>query len=310
MREIRDRDVRPGEGLRERKKRLTRQLISDTATWMFCERGYDNVRVADVAASVGVSEKTIFNYFPTKESLVFDREEEMTAALVAALRDRAPDASPLDVAIAVMDDEWLDLGELPADALWMVNEFAEMFETTPALQSAQQAMHHRMVEASVEALAENAQMDPRDPEPQMVGHALMGLWQVRMASVVRHIGEGRSGAQLVAATTADTERAARLLNTGLWSFNLLTQEDRTKRQIAEAKRAFDEARTQATEAMRMAREAWRSAHAAQHEARREGRGRGSRGGGGPGRGGGGGRGGASRGGGGPGRGSGRGPGGA
>ena len=38
-----------GEGLRERKKRLTRQQLSDTATEMFMERGFDAVRVSEIA---------------------------------------------------------------------------------------------------------------------------------------------------------------------------------------------------------------------------------------------------------------------
>src|SRR5690349_15766217 len=71
--EIWDRRANPDEGLRERKRRLTRQLISDAATVMFATRGFDNVRVAEVAESVGVSEKTVYNYFPTKESLVLDQ---------------------------------------------------------------------------------------------------------------------------------------------------------------------------------------------------------------------------------------------
>ncbi len=54
------------EGLRERKKRLMRQQLSATATAMFVERGFDAVRVAEVAEACGVSEDG-FNYFPTKE---------------------------------------------------------------------------------------------------------------------------------------------------------------------------------------------------------------------------------------------------
>ena len=53
----------PGEGLRERKRRLTRQLISDAATLLFAIHGFDNVKVAEVADRVGVSEKTIYNVF-------------------------------------------------------------------------------------------------------------------------------------------------------------------------------------------------------------------------------------------------------
>ena len=61
------------EGLRERKKRLMRQHLSDTATRMFLERGFDAVRVSEIAEACGVSEKTVFNYFPAKESLILDR---------------------------------------------------------------------------------------------------------------------------------------------------------------------------------------------------------------------------------------------
>ena len=73
------------EGLRERKKRLMRQQLSDTATQMFLERGFDAVRVAEVAEACGVSEKTVFNYFPTKESLILDRLESTMTSLRAGL---------------------------------------------------------------------------------------------------------------------------------------------------------------------------------------------------------------------------------
>src|ERR1700692_2545347 len=72
-------------GLRERKKRLMRQQLSDTATQMFLERGFDAVRVAEIAEACGVSEKTVFNYFPTKESLILDRLEATVASLRTGL---------------------------------------------------------------------------------------------------------------------------------------------------------------------------------------------------------------------------------
>src|SRR6185437_11780576 len=66
----------PDEGLRERKRRVTRQLISDAATTMFATRGFDNVKVSEVAERVGVSEKTIYNYFITKDTERFDQAPE------------------------------------------------------------------------------------------------------------------------------------------------------------------------------------------------------------------------------------------
>src|ERR687886_342270 len=122
MRRIRERqDADHGiEGLREHKKRRTRQQISDTATWMFCERGFDHVRVSDIAAAVGVSEKTVFNYFPTKESLVFDTEDEITERLVSALRERDLGTSPVEAAMRVLAVEHQRLGEVPPEAMWMI----------------------------------------------------------------------------------------------------------------------------------------------------------------------------------------------
>jgi AcrR family transcriptional regulator len=67
-------------GLRERKKAKTRLAISNVATKMFIERGFDDVTVAEVAAAADVSVATIFNYFETKEELFFDREGEVVEA--------------------------------------------------------------------------------------------------------------------------------------------------------------------------------------------------------------------------------------
>jgi AcrR family transcriptional regulator len=81
------------EGLRERKKRATRETILVQAMALFTEHGYDSVTVADVARAAGVSEKTVFNYFPAKEDLVFDDGQARRDALIEAIRTRAPGCS-------------------------------------------------------------------------------------------------------------------------------------------------------------------------------------------------------------------------
>jgi AcrR family transcriptional regulator len=85
-------DVAAGEGLRERKKRQTKQAIADAALKLFGERGFDEVTVAEIARAADVSEQTVYNHFPTKERLLFGDDEEM-AAMMQALR--APGASPV-----------------------------------------------------------------------------------------------------------------------------------------------------------------------------------------------------------------------
>jgi len=64
-----------------------RQRLSDTATEMFLERGFEAVRVVEVAAACDVSEKTVCNYFPAKESLILDQWEGTMAAIRAGLAD-------------------------------------------------------------------------------------------------------------------------------------------------------------------------------------------------------------------------------
>jgi AcrR family transcriptional regulator len=87
----------PTEGLRARKKRAARQAIAATARRLFAERGFEAVTVAEVAAAAQVSEKTVFNHFPTKVDLAFAGREEGLARLVADIKGRPPGASVLDV---------------------------------------------------------------------------------------------------------------------------------------------------------------------------------------------------------------------
>src|SRR4030081_3708970 len=87
-------------GLRERKKARTRQLIADTAARLFAERGYERVAVSDVAREAEVAEQTLYNYFPTKEQLVTDRDEQIQDRLCSLIRARRPGVTP---AAAVRD---------------------------------------------------------------------------------------------------------------------------------------------------------------------------------------------------------------
>src|SRR5919199_376269 len=75
-------------GLRERKKQRTRQLLVDTARRLFSERGFENVSVAEIARVAEVSQATVFNYFPTKEDLVYGGLETFEEELLAAIRER------------------------------------------------------------------------------------------------------------------------------------------------------------------------------------------------------------------------------
>jgi AcrR family transcriptional regulator len=81
-------------GLRERKKAQTRRLIADTAARLFAEHGYEQVAVGDVARMADLAEQTVYNYFPTKERLVTDRDEQIHDRMCDLVRSRPPDVTP------------------------------------------------------------------------------------------------------------------------------------------------------------------------------------------------------------------------
>jgi AcrR family transcriptional regulator len=104
-------------GLRERKKRLMRQQLSDTATRMFLERGFDAVKVTEIAEACGVSEKTVFNYFPTRrfgaliwqtpslrayQSDTMDQATAMVAGILAGRSGLRPDDPEPQIAAAAL----------------------------------------------------------------------------------------------------------------------------------------------------------------------------------------------------------------
>jgi AcrR family transcriptional regulator len=246
----------PNEGLRERKRRITRQLISDAATVMFSARGFDNVRVSEVADRVGVSEKTIYNYFPTKESLVLDTADESIEELARALRERRPDESLTDAVIRAIKSDMSRYDQAPQELIAFTPAFAEMVDSNPSLRAAWLEIHDRLARVARDELAAGAQVDPDDPEPLAAGHALAGLARVAFQSRVRHIQAGRRGRELTDAVVADLERAARLLETGLWSFNLLIHGRRSRQQLLDAARSAEDARAQVVKALKQARAAW------------------------------------------------------
>jgi AcrR family transcriptional regulator len=207
------------EGLRERKKRLMRQQLSDTATLMFMERGFDAVRVAEVAAACGVSEKTVFNYFPAKESLILDRLDGTMAALRAGLADR--DATPVEAVLRILDRElaamtsWLADADDPVGAAAAMRRFGALIQASPSLRAHQSDMMDQFVAVAAGILAERSGLAADDPEPQITATALLGLWRIQFLSLSKYLDGTRTATQVHQAVTGEVLRAARLIRAGL-----------------------------------------------------------------------------------------------
>jgi AcrR family transcriptional regulator len=184
--------------------------------------------VTDIAEACGVSEKTVFNYFPTKESLILDRLEATVASLRTGLAE--PGVSPVQAALRILDDElsamtsWMAAQDDPAQATAMVQRFGTLIVATPALRAHQSDMMDQFTAVAAAILAERAGMSADDPEPQMAAIALLGLWRIQFQSLSKYLDGTRTPAQVHEAVTADVHRAARLINTGLSSLTALALE--------------------------------------------------------------------------------------
>ncbi|PRB10266.1 TetR/AcrR family transcriptional regulator [Microbacterium sp. MYb62] len=139
-------------GRRERKKAATRKTISDVATVMFLERGFDNVSIREVADAADVSPTTVFAHFPQKEALVFDEDDEQRDRLVSAVRDR-PAGSTINRAI---HDFYA--AELRANVDEHGNDATRIFmrflNETPALRDYAAKMWLRHEDALADAIAD------------------------------------------------------------------------------------------------------------------------------------------------------------
>jgi AcrR family transcriptional regulator len=194
-------------GLRQVKKEATRREIADTAMRLFVARGFDHVTVAEVAAEARVSEKTVFNYFPTKEDLFFDEVPERRAALAAAIRDRAPGQSVVAALRRLQD------GECPRLCSVAFATFARIIEESPALQ----AKELEVMAALTETLAGSIRDELGVPalDASVAANMLVGVhWQLFRNARTQALA-GRHGPGAVRRLRADLDRAYRLLEHGL-----------------------------------------------------------------------------------------------
>ncbi|MER6351219.1 TetR/AcrR family transcriptional regulator [Streptomyces sp. NPDC001634] len=157
-------------GLREIKKQQTRTAIADAALTLFMEHGFDQVTVAQVAQHAGVSTNTVFNYFPAKEDLFFDRQAEVEGHLATLVRDRPPGACPVeiirdDLLSALQQDDPM-LGLHPG-AL----RFWQVIHDSPALRAREREIGERAEAALATALAQHPPRTASAPNAASTSHA-------------------------------------------------------------------------------------------------------------------------------------------
>jgi AcrR family transcriptional regulator len=208
-------------GLRERKKLRTRQLIADTARRLFAERGFEAVPVAEIARAAEVSEATVFNYFPTKEDLVYQGMEAFEAELLAAIRDRPAGESIVAAFGRFVLQPRGFLAATDAESARYLVQVSRMIAASPALRAREQQILARYTGALAQLIAEDTGADPDDLRPQVIAHALIGTHQALIDLVRRHLTDQPDDrADLARQLKTRGRQALRQLDEGLTGYGV------------------------------------------------------------------------------------------
>jgi AcrR family transcriptional regulator len=208
-------------GLRERKKQKTRQLIAATARELFTRRGFENVNVAEIARAAEVSETTVFNYFPTKEDLVFHGLEAFEDQLLQAVRDRQPGEGVLQAfGRFILQPRGLLAEADPASADALVS-ISRTISSSPSLAAREQQILAGYARSLAALLAEETGASPGDLTSSVVANTLIGIHQAVLDYVRQRIAADPADLpKLARALQADSQAALDLLAEGLAGYGV------------------------------------------------------------------------------------------
>ncbi|GII79621.1 TetR family transcriptional regulator [Sphaerisporangium rufum] len=204
-------------GLRERKKRETRQRISDVATGLFMIHGFEKVTVAEVARAADVSVNTVFNYFRTKEDLLLDRQDEFVGRPSRVVRERRPGESVL---AALRRDYLADLDQrhwrsgVPDGA----EVITRLIDDSPSLSARMRELAERREELLARTLAEELGADDDDPRPALVAAQICAATRRLQADITRRKTAGQGADEIAPSLRAQAELAFDLLEQGIGDY--------------------------------------------------------------------------------------------
>ncbi|KIH99367.1 hypothetical protein LP52_07625 [Streptomonospora alba] len=164
-------------GLRERTRLAVQKEIAEAADALFVERGFEATTVDDIAAAVGMSQRSVFRYFATKEEIVLGKFDLVVDDMLAALRARPADEA-VWTSLHRVFDVLVSLAEKPGHEEMVEPIHRVVFETPALLAGYLQKLQH-MQDAVVTELRDRADAAGTpyavdDPTPRALTAAAFG----------------------------------------------------------------------------------------------------------------------------------------
>jgi AcrR family transcriptional regulator len=160
------------DGLRERKRRDTLQRVAQTGLELFVAKGYEQTTLDDIAAAAGISRRTFFHYFKSKDEILLAWQTGLVESVRAAVLEAATDQSPLDALCSAL----LKLAShYDGDSALVI---ARLLRSNDQLRAANQAKYLHMEHAAFEALCQLWPQCARREGLRMVAMIGMGAFRV------------------------------------------------------------------------------------------------------------------------------------
>jgi len=169
---------------RSRKRLATREAISEAATRLFYERGFDHVTVDEIAEAADVGRMTVFNHFPRKEDMFFDRDQEAREILRDVLRQRDPGVAPIE-AFHLFAHRLVAEQSPYVEFSATTQRFGATIEASEALKARARTMRDEFAHVVAVALAECVGRAPSDPVAELAASLLLATWTVAVIQAHR-----------------------------------------------------------------------------------------------------------------------------
>lgn len=164
-------------GIRERKKHETREALHRAALRLYLAQGPDAVTISDICDAAGVSRRTFFNYFESKDDAVMDWNEERAGGSVAERIAARPDQEePLE---AVHQAVRTGIVRLLEHETWRQRQL--LVSRHPRLVPLAFAGNRRTRGLMAEAIARRIGAEPDDRYPRVLAAAANAVAQAALA---------------------------------------------------------------------------------------------------------------------------------
>ncbi|WP_459617479.1 TetR/AcrR family transcriptional regulator [Bordetella sp. 2513F-2] len=183
--------IAPTAGLRERKRRETQQRIAEVGQRLFLTKGYESTTLDAIAAEAGISRRSFFSYFKSKDDIILFWMEAGSASLIADLLKTSPDVPPLEAVRDVM------VKHIASNTTEQMTAIDNLVLSSESLLVRKQAYYAEQEQVLFKALCEVWRQPERRSALRMVAMVSIGAMRVALQAWREQTGQRKPAAQFL-----------------------------------------------------------------------------------------------------------------